>query len=320
MKKTIELMLDDYVLQKLFSVGRVVNAFKNKGKLSPRFIGPFKILKKVREVAYTLELPEEMRGIHNTFHVSYLRTCLSDESSVITLDDVEINPELTFQEEPVSILGRKSRQLRNKEIPLIKVEWKHRNGSSGVEKGVLYQGTNTAYPINVYGVLGDTASDTVYYSLNSWNEEPCRDVHQVGDEREVEVLRNFNWPPSELIMEDAVLPERVSPRKGVIRFGKQGKLNPKYIGTFKILERISSVAYKLEFLEELKLRLNDKLNFVEEPLEIMDREVKQLKQSHIPIVKVRWNSKRGPEITWEREDQIRAKYPHLFSNITPASN
>ncbi|GJX28551.1 putative reverse transcriptase domain-containing protein [Tanacetum coccineum] len=69
-----------------------------------------------------------------------------------------------------------------------------------------------------------------------------------------------------------------------------------------------------------ELQLDDKLNFVEEPVEIIDREVKQLKQSHIPIVKVRWNSKRGPEFTWVREDQIRANYPHLFSNITPASN
>ncbi|GKC11080.1 putative reverse transcriptase domain-containing protein [Tanacetum coccineum] len=69
-----------------------------------------------------------------------------------------------------------------------------------------------------------------------------------------------------------------------------------------------------------ELRLDDKLNFVEEPVEIMDQEVKQLRQSRIPIVKVRWNSKRGPEFTWEREDQIRAKYPHLFSNITPTSN
>ncbi|GKD00434.1 putative reverse transcriptase domain-containing protein [Tanacetum coccineum] len=69
-----------------------------------------------------------------------------------------------------------------------------------------------------------------------------------------------------------------------------------------------------------ELRLDDKLNFVEKPVENMDREVKQLKQSRIPIVKVRWNSKRGPEFTWEREDQIRAKYPHLFPNITPTSN
>ncbi|GKD77466.1 putative reverse transcriptase domain-containing protein, partial [Tanacetum coccineum] len=69
-----------------------------------------------------------------------------------------------------------------------------------------------------------------------------------------------------------------------------------------------------------ELSLDNKLNFVEEPVEIMDQEVKQLKQSRIPIVKARWNSKRGSEFMWEREDQIRAKYPHLFSNITPASN
>ncbi|GJU39174.1 hypothetical protein Tco_1192131 [Tanacetum coccineum] len=139
---------------------------------------------------------------------------------------------------------------------------------------------------------------------------------------------------------------KVSPQKGVIRFGKRGKLNPWYIGPFKILDRVGPVAYKLKLLKELsnvhstfhvsnlkkclsdesliipmkELRLDDKLNFVEELVEIMDREVKKLKQSRIPIVKVRWNSKRGPAFTWEREDQIRAKYPHLFSNITPSSN
>nr|GEZ49997.1 zinc finger, CCHC-type, retrotransposon Gag domain protein [Tanacetum cinerariifolium] len=90
----------------------------------------FVMLKRVGEVAYVLELPEEMRGIHNTLHVSYLRKCVAEESSVITLDDVEIDPELTSREEPITILGRKSRQLRNKIIPLVKVKWKHRKRTS----------------------------------------------------------------------------------------------------------------------------------------------------------------------------------------------
>ncbi|GJX80515.1 putative reverse transcriptase domain-containing protein [Tanacetum coccineum] len=67
-----------------------------------------------------------------------------------------------------------------------------------------------------------------------------------------------------------------------------------------------------------EIQIDDKINFIKEPVEIMDREVKQIKQSRIPIVKVRWNSRRGPEFTWEREDQMKKKYPHLFYNPTPA--
>ncbi|GJY04394.1 hypothetical protein Tco_0370334 [Tanacetum coccineum] len=69
-----------------------------------------------------------------------------------------------------------------------------------------------------------------------------------------------------------------------------------------------------------EIQIDDKLYFIEEPVEIMDREVKRLKQSHILIVKVRWNSRRGPEFTWERQDQMQQKYPRLFANHEPSSN
>ncbi|GJS61961.1 hypothetical protein Tco_0656745 [Tanacetum coccineum] len=106
---------------------------------------------------------------------------------------------------------------------------------------------------------------------------------------------------------------KVSPWKGVIRFGKWGKLNPYYIGPFKILAKKCFVDEPLAIpLDEIQI--DDKLNFIEEPVEIMDREVKRLKQSRIPIVKVRWNSIRGPEFIWECEDQMKKKYDHLFVN------
>ncbi|GKA09762.1 hypothetical protein Tco_0689195 [Tanacetum coccineum] len=118
---------------------------------------------------------------------------------------------------------------------------------------------------------------------------------------------------------------KVSPWKGVVRFGKRGKLNPRFVGPFKVIKRVGDVAYKLELPEELSrvhnmfhvsnlkkchadeplavpldgLHSNGKLQFIEEPIEITDREVKRLNRSRIPLVKVRWNSKRGPEFTWE---------------------
>ncbi|GJT29171.1 putative reverse transcriptase domain-containing protein [Tanacetum coccineum] len=84
----------------------------------------------------------------------------------------------------------------------------------------------------------------------------------------------------------------------LVRFGKRGKLNPRYVGPFKVLEKGGAVAYKLELPQELS-RVH---NTFHEPVEIMDREVKRLKHSRILIVKVRWNSRRGLEFTWERED------------------
>ncbi|GKE89870.1 hypothetical protein Tco_1567345 [Tanacetum coccineum] len=101
---------------------------------------------------------------------------------------------------------------------------------------------------------------------------------------------------------------KVSPWKGVVRFGKQGRRNPRYVGPFKVLAKVGKVAYKLELPQELS-RVHYTFHFVEEPVEIMEREIKQLKQSRIPLVKVRWNSRRGPEFTREREDSFKQKYP-----------
>ncbi|GKD40521.1 putative reverse transcriptase domain-containing protein [Tanacetum coccineum] len=145
--------------------------------------------------------------------------------------------------------------------------------------------------------------------------------------------------PLEFEVGDSVL-LKVSPWKGTVHFGKRGKLSPHYIGPFKIVARMGPVAYTLEFPEELKgihitfhvlnlkkclaegdvvvlvkeIQLDYKLHMIKEPVEIVDREVKRLKQSRIPIVKVHWNSQRGPEFTWEHEDQIKKKYPHLFTS------
>ncbi|GJU05521.1 putative reverse transcriptase domain-containing protein [Tanacetum coccineum] len=122
--------------------------------------------------------------------------------------------------------------------------------------------------------------------------------------------------PLEFSISDYVL-LKVSPWKGVVRFGKKGKLAPRFVGPFEIIERIGPVAYRLDLPEELDgIQVDAKLNFVEEPVEILEREFKKLKRSRIAIVKVRWNSKRGPEFTWEREDQMKLKYPYLFSDGT----
>nr|GEZ29784.1 putative reverse transcriptase domain-containing protein [Tanacetum cinerariifolium] len=103
-------------------------------------------------------------------------------------------------------------------------------------------------------------------------------------------------------------------QKRVVRFGKREKLNPRYIGPFKKCLSDEPLAIPLD-----ELHIDDKLRFVEEPVEIIDREIKQLRKSRISIIKVRWNSKRGPEFTWEREDQFKQKYPHLFTNRASSS-
>ncbi|GJT36085.1 retrotransposon protein, putative, ty3-gypsy subclass [Tanacetum coccineum] len=106
-------------------------------------------------------------------------------------------------------------------------------------------------------------------------------------------------------------------RDRMVCFGKKGKLAPRFVRPFKIIKKVGLVAYQLDLLEELNgIQVDAKLNFMEEPMEILERVFKKLKRSRIAIVKVWWNLKHGPEFTWERVDQMKLKYPHLFSDVS----
>ncbi|GJU20171.1 putative reverse transcriptase domain-containing protein [Tanacetum coccineum] len=174
---------------------------------------------------------------------------------------------------------------------------------------------NNSYHTSIKVAPYEALYERKYRSPVCWSE--VRDS-QLTDKR---------LKPLEFEVGDMVL-LKVSPWKGVVPFGKRGKLSPRYIGPFKILARVNPIAYTLELPEELKgihstfhvsnlkkcLAEGDVVVPIEEPIEIIDREVKRLKQSRIPIVKFCWNSQRGPEFTLEREDQIKKKYHHLFTS------
>ncbi|XP_016694409.1 uncharacterized protein [Gossypium hirsutum] len=96
-----------------------------KGKLSPRIIGPYQILKQVGLVAYQLELPPELKRIHDVFHVSMLRRHHFDPPHIVPVEEIDVRPDLTFKEEPVQILDHDVKVLRRKSIPLVKVLWRN---------------------------------------------------------------------------------------------------------------------------------------------------------------------------------------------------
>ena len=102
-----------------------VMTFGKKGKLSPRFVGPFEILERIGPIVYRLALPPSLSGIHNVFHVSMLRKYIPEPSHVLSYDQLQIKDDLSYEEVPIEILDRKEHMLRTKSIPLVKVLWKN---------------------------------------------------------------------------------------------------------------------------------------------------------------------------------------------------
>nr|GFA22708.1 retrotransposon protein, putative, Ty3-gypsy subclass [Tanacetum cinerariifolium] len=551
-RRLIKFKVGDKVILKV-SPWRGVIRFGKCKKLSPRFIGPFTVIERIGPVAYKLELPEKLRGIHDTFHVSNLKRCFMNNDVVIPLDEFQLVDKLHFVEKPMEIMDREVKRLKQSRILIVKVCWNSRQGleftweckdffrskyphlfarrrvtrqgkrqddlmqqileaqveslkEGNVQKedlgrmqkqifkirsnGIRYHDKRIWLPL--HGGLRDLimheshkskysihpGSTKMYQDLrklywwpnmkadiatyvshcltcakvkaghlkpsgllqqseipewkwenvtmdfvtelprtlsgydsiwvivlglspkgpgnsiglkyrlpprNGWAkrknypnvrrhasgiikaapfealyERKCRSPicwNEVGEsqltglelvrettEKIVQIKNRLLTARSrqksyadlkrrltEFEVGDKVM-LKVSPWRGVIRFGKRGKLSPRFIGPFKVIERIGPEAYKLELLDKLcgihdtfhvsnlkrcfvnddvvipldEVQLDDKLHFVKEPVEIMDIEVKWLKQSRIPIVKVRWNSRRGREFTWECEDFFRS--------------
>ena len=123
-RKGIEYEVRDKVFLKV-SPWREILRFGKKGKPSPRFIGPYEILERIRLVAYRLALPPDLANLHNVFYVSILRKYRSDESHILLVQDIQVQSDFTFDEVPKYILDCEVKQMWNKQVSLVKVFWQH---------------------------------------------------------------------------------------------------------------------------------------------------------------------------------------------------
>ncbi|GKC10921.1 hypothetical protein Tco_1007703 [Tanacetum coccineum] len=113
--------MGDHVLLKVSPWKGV--GFRKKGKLAPRFVGPFEITERIDLVAYRLRLPQELSSVHDTFHVLNLKKCLADPTLHVTLEKIQVDAKLNFVEEPVEILDCKIKKLKRSRIPIVKIQW-----------------------------------------------------------------------------------------------------------------------------------------------------------------------------------------------------
>jgi hypothetical protein len=123
-RRPLEFEKGDHVYLKVSPL-RGMNRFKVKGKLSPRFIGPFMIFRRVGEMAYQLELPDNLSDVHNVFYVSQLRKCLRVPEEQLPMEELSVQGDLTYTEYPIKILDTLTRVTRNKMIMMCKVQWSH---------------------------------------------------------------------------------------------------------------------------------------------------------------------------------------------------
>nr|GEV89620.1 hypothetical protein [Tanacetum cinerariifolium] len=266
-RKPLEFSVGDYVLLKV-SPWKGVVRFGKKGKLTPRFVGPFEIIGNVGHMGYRLDLPEELNGVHDTFYMSNLKKCLADPTLQVPLDEIQVDAKLYFVKEPImrfapfkALHGRKYRSS---------IMW------AEVREGQLIE------PELV--------------------QETTKKISQFKDRLKAACDRQKSYAdkrrkPLEFSVGDYVL-LKVSPWKGPVayRLNLPEQLNGVH-DTFHVSNLKKCLADPTLQVPLDEIRVDAKLYFMEEPVGILDREFKKLKHSRIAIVKVRWNSKRDHEFT-----------------------
>ncbi|GKB46217.1 putative reverse transcriptase domain-containing protein [Tanacetum coccineum] len=340
-RKPIEFQVGDKVMLKV-SPWKGVVRFGKRGKLNPRYVGPFKVLEQVGSVAYKLELPQELSRVHNTFHVSNLKKCYADEPLAVPLDGLHFDDKLHFVEEPVEIMDREVKRLKRSRIPIIKRSLQKALGTN-LDMSTAYHPQTDGQSERTIQTLEDMLRACAIDFGKGWvNHLPLvefsynNSYHASIKAAPFEALygRKCRSPicwaevgevqltGPKIVQETTEKIIQIKQTMQVARDRQTSYADLKrkpmefQVGD-KVLERVRSVAYKLELPKELSkvhnmfhvsnlkkcyadeplaipldgLHFDDKLQFVEEPVEIMDREVKQFRQSRVPIVKVRWNSR-----------------------------
>ncbi|XP_077217960.1 uncharacterized protein LOC143852461 [Tasmannia lanceolata] len=163
-RREIKFEVDDNVLLKV-SPTKGVMRFGVRGKLSPRFVGPYEIHEKIGKLAYRLALPPSLSGVHNVFHISMLRKYIPDPSHVIDIAPLELREDMSFEEQPIRIVDHKDQVLRRWTIPYVKVQWQNHSECEAtweLEEKMrdkymfLFDGSDAAYALQEVheGILG----------------------------------------------------------------------------------------------------------------------------------------------------------------------
>nr|GEX72602.1 hypothetical protein [Tanacetum cinerariifolium] len=297
--------------------------FGKKGKLAPRFVGPFEIIEK---------------------------KCLADPTLQVPLDEIQVDAKLNFMEKPVEILDREFKKLKRSRIAIVKKALGTKlNMSTTFHPETDDQNEHTIQTLKDmlracvmdFGVSWDTHHPLVEFSYNNSYHKSikcapfealygrkCRSPviwTEIGESQLIgpKIVQ-------ENIEKTVKIKERLKTARSRQKSYADKRRNPsnsksrteyylRYLHGKELYwkeRKASTTIYAQVPLEEIKI--DENLRFLEEHIEIVERDVKKLKRKRIPLVKVRWNSRQGAEYTWEREDQFKTKYPHLFAS-TPSA-